>query len=113
MRQMYDKDIERDGVADGDAVGDADGYGNANGKNRRVMDQSNTRQQVNVHDVELVMEFIVANLLQSVEVSALCRVNTQPTGLSQFGAELTALITQKAENNKCSCIFLHFIRVYQ
>lgn len=40
MRQMYDKDIERDGVADGvadgdadgDGDGDADGYGNANGK---------------------------------------------------------------------------------
>lgn len=64
MRQMYDKDIERDGVADGvadgDADGDADGYGNANGENRRVMDQRNIPGSRSM----LLMEFIVTNLLQ-------------------------------------------------
>lgn len=68
MRQMYDKDIERDGVADGvadgdadgDGDGDADGYGNANGENRRVMDQRNIHGSRSM----LLMEFIVTNLLQ-------------------------------------------------
>lgn len=60
MRQMYDKDIERDGVADGVADGDADGYGNANGENRRVMDQRNIPGSRSM----LLMEFIVTNLLQ-------------------------------------------------